>query len=196
MAYLYIHTCVDTGNVFYVGIGSNNNDQFNRAFSKKRRSKLWKNVTASLEYKVDILFKNISWGEACEKEKELIKFYGRKIDSSGVLLNVTLGGEGAYGFKHSKDHIKKLSETNKLGNNPNAKRCIHFETDKIFNSLKEACVELNLSYGQQTSAIRRKQSTAKFYFENDYFERPTKEDISKKLGILRIGNTNSKRKLN
>ena len=31
-----------------------------------------------------------------------------------------------------------------------------------------------------------------FYFDNKYFERPTKEEISKKLGLLRIGNQNWK----
>ena len=64
-----------------------------------------------------------------------------------------------------------------------------------FGSLKEGCDYFNLSYKTQTSALKRKYSTAQFYFENEYFERPTKQSISKKLGELRVGNQNWKGKL-
>ena len=36
MAYVYKHTRLDTNEIFYIGIGSDNS--FNRAFSKKKRN--------------------------------------------------------------------------------------------------------------------------------------------------------------
>ena len=50
---------------------------------------------------------NITWEEACQKEKELIEYYGRRDSGSGTLVNMTAGGEGIPGFKHSKESILK-----------------------------------------------------------------------------------------
>jgi len=58
-----------------------------------------------------------------------------------------------------------------------AKITISFETGKIYPSLKEACKQENLNYGAQQTAIKRRLTTAKFYFQNDFFEIKTKGDI-------------------
>jgi hypothetical protein len=135
MAILYIHRRNDNGVVFYVGIGSSEE----RAFSTKQRNKYWKSTVAKYGYVVEILYNNISWEEACKKEIELIKFYGRKDLEEGTLCNMTDGGDGVsnlnkesrkkisdkiklvkpsgfLGHKHSKETKQKLSEFRK-GNN-------------------------------------------------------------------------------
>ena len=46
-------------------------------------------------------------------EKLLIGFYGRKDLSEGCLINLTNGGEGISGCRHSEVTKKKISESNK-----------------------------------------------------------------------------------
>ena len=188
MAYVYKHTRLDTNEIFYIGIGSDNS--FNRAFSKKKRNNFWKNIISKTEYKVDIIYNNVSWKEACLIETQLIQQYGRRNLNTGILCNLTNGGDGVNGYKHNLERLNIISNNTKGKNNPRAKSCIHFDTSVKFNCLKDGCEYFNLKYGTQASAIRNKQSTAKFYFENEYFKRPTKEEISKKLGKLRTGINN------
>lgn len=105
MAYVYKHTTLDTNQVFYIGIGSDSN--YRRSKLKSDRNKLWERVVKKHGYKVDILFDNITWEEACQKEIELIAFYGRRDLNTGTLTNLTEGGEGILGFKHSEESIEK-----------------------------------------------------------------------------------------
>ena len=105
MAYVYSHTRSDTGKVFYIGIGSD--ELYKRAYSIKGRNTHWYNVIKKVDYKVDILHKDITWEEACKKEIELIKEFGRQKDG-GILVNLTEGGEG-FKSNHSqktKDQIR------------------------------------------------------------------------------------------
>jgi len=190
MAYVYKHMRLDNNEIFYVGIGSDNKGKFIRAHSKKGRSKFWKSITKNIKYEVQIVCNDITWEEACEKERELIKQYGRRDLNTGTLCNLTDGGDGINGYVHTKERLLKLSDETRGSNNPNAKPCIHFDTSMKFDCLKDGCKYFNLRYGTQTNAIKHKYSTAQFYFENEYFERPTREQISKKLGLLRIGNKN------
>lgn len=191
MAYVYMHTRLDTDEVFYIGISSDNNDStYKRAFSKKGRGKFWRDLTKNVLYKVDIILDGLTWNEACLKEIELIAKYGRRDLSLGTLVNLTKGGDGVNGYHHTEEHILKLKINATGSNNSNAKSCIHFNTNSIFKSLKEGCEHFDLNYKTQKNAILKKYSTAQFYFDNEYFERPTKEGISKKLSNIRVGEQN------
>lgn len=90
MALIYLHKRKIDGEVFYIGISKNKE----RAFSKKSRSLFWKRYTDKYEFFVEILSEKMSWDDACEAEKELICFYGRRDLELGNLLNLTDGGEG------------------------------------------------------------------------------------------------------
>lgn len=92
MAYVYEHIRLDTNEIFYIGIGNDLNYQ--RAYQKKSRNKHWKNIVNITNYSVNIIFDNLSWEDACFKEIELIKKYGRKDLNNGILVNMTDGGEG------------------------------------------------------------------------------------------------------
>ena len=74
MAYVYQHLRLDTNEVFYIGIGSDDEGKYIRAnnFCKTQRSKFWYRTFKKYGIKVEILFDNITWNEACEKEIELI----------------------------------------------------------------------------------------------------------------------------
>jgi hypothetical protein len=108
MAIVYRHVRLDTNKVFYVGIGEN----IKRAYikSKQHRNNFWINITNKCDYKVEILFENVTWEEACLKEKELIQLYGRVDLGLGTLVNLTDGGEGSVGMKHSIKTLNKMSE--------------------------------------------------------------------------------------
>jgi len=94
MAYVYSHTRLDNGKVFYIGIGSDK--KYSRAFFFKNRNHIWKSIYNKTPIKVDILFDNLSWEEACAKESELIKSIGRIDLKEGTLSNLTDGGEGLF----------------------------------------------------------------------------------------------------
>jgi hypothetical protein len=111
MAYLYRHIRLDKNEPFYIGIGSDT--EYKRANSNHNRTKYWKNIISKTEYRIDIVMDNLSWEEACEKEKEFIALYKRKCDG-GILCNLTLGGEGVYGLKHS-DQSKQLMSIQRKG---------------------------------------------------------------------------------
>lgn len=192
MAYVYSHIRNDNDEIFYIGIGSDNQGKYIRAFSKKRRSKFWKDITKNVSFRVEILKDNLSWKEACEEEMNLIAFHGRRCLNNGTLCNITNGGDGVNGYKHSIERKQIISHNSKGSNNGNAKSCIHFDTGMRFNSLKEGCDYFQLSYKKETCAVKGKYSTAKFYYESKPFTRPTKQEIGKKLGLLRIGNQNWK----
>jgi hypothetical protein len=104
---LYRHVRLDTNEVFYVGIGD-----IKRATVKNRRSKWWKRIITKTDYRVDILFDDLSWEEACEKEKEFIQLYGRKDLGLGTLVNMTDGGDGTIGRKMSEKTKDKIIKAN------------------------------------------------------------------------------------
>lgn len=112
MAYVYRHIRLDKNEPFYIGIGSDN--EYKRAYEKTRRNNYWINIS-KFGYEVDILIDNLTWEEACIKEKEFICLYGRTNLNQGTLCNLTDGGEGAFGriFKHSEESKKKMSEKRK-----------------------------------------------------------------------------------
>jgi hypothetical protein len=106
MAYLYRHIRLDKNEPFYIGIGSDKN--YLRAYNKKGRSFSWKDIAYKFKYEVEIILDNLTWEEACIKEIEFIKLYGRKDLNIGPLTNLTDGGEGQFGRKDSiETKIKK-----------------------------------------------------------------------------------------
>jgi hypothetical protein len=93
---LYQHIRLDTGEIFYIGIG-----QGKRPWSKQNRNTYWHNIVNKAGYRVEILEKRLSWYQACELEKMLIALHGRHDLGYGPLANMTDGGDGVLGLKHS-----------------------------------------------------------------------------------------------
>jgi hypothetical protein len=95
MAYVYRYIRLDTNQPFYIGIGCDNS--FSRAKQLDNRSKYFNNIISKTKYEVEILLYNLTWEDAKEKEKEFIKLYGRKDNGTGILCNMTDGGDGVLG---------------------------------------------------------------------------------------------------
>jgi hypothetical protein len=113
MPYVYRHIRLDTNQVFYIGIGSA--PYYKRAVSKRDRNIYWKRIVNKTDYKIEILFDEISIEEARIKEIEFISLYGRHNLGKGTLCNLTDGGEGNFGVIISEETRKKMSKA-QMGN--------------------------------------------------------------------------------
>lgn len=100
--YVYRHVRLDTGEVFYVGMGKKKlrgrsfKRLYSRAFFKKKRTIIWSNIQAKTDYIVEILFESNSLEEIRLKEIEFIKLYGRRDLNQGTLVNFCDGGGGSH----------------------------------------------------------------------------------------------------
>jgi hypothetical protein len=104
LAVVYRHIRLDNGFPFYIGIGQNKS----RAYSTKGRNKFWQRIVDKCGYEVEILFDNLDYEQAKLKEKEFIFLYGRANTCNGLLCNLTDGGDGALGYKHSSESLIKI----------------------------------------------------------------------------------------
>jgi len=114
MFYTYAHYKPDNS-VFYIGKG-----QRRRAWSNKNRNPHWRNVVAKHgEPKVEVLAQWATEQEAFEHEKFLIWCFR---DMGCSMANITDGGDGASGYKHTLETKKILSDHHKrLHNLPEQK---------------------------------------------------------------------------
>lgn len=107
LGYLYRHIRLDKNEPFYIGIGFSSNPDsysykgFYRAYTKKFRNEIWKRITNKTKYEIEILLENLSLNELKEKEIEFIKLYGRINNNTGILANITDGGQRTLGSKHN-----------------------------------------------------------------------------------------------
>ena len=100
--YVYLYLRED-GTPYYVGKGSGG-----RVYNTHRYVKCPKNKDL-----VVFAAQDISEEEAFQLEKTLIKQYGRKDNGTGILRNMTDGGEGNSGRVISAEHRQKVSEAQK-----------------------------------------------------------------------------------
>lgn len=104
---VYIHRNPQTYEIFYVGIGSTTERAYR--FQSGKRNKYWIDYIRKYGFPiVEIIHQDLTKEEAARIEIELIAKYGKRIDGTGTLLNLSSGGEsGAYGVKQSRNHIEK-----------------------------------------------------------------------------------------
>jgi len=159
MAYVYRHIRLDKNQPFYIGIG--NDDTYERAYSKYNRNKYWNNIVSKCGYRVDILVDDIEYDFAIQREIEFISMYGRADIKTGILCNLTDGGEGHNGIVRSKETLLKFSNA-KLGNkNAKSRLVVNTETGIIYDSIKEAATSMSLSFHSLYKKMRgdRKNNT-------------------------------------
>jgi len=110
--YVYEWYFIDTQEVFHVGKGKNK-----RAWERKyKRNKYFTSIVEKYKDKVDVRIykKELTDDEACDCERERIKYY-KSIGQAKT--NFHEGGRGGYtGMYDSKERSKKLSEAMKQRN--------------------------------------------------------------------------------
>lgn len=110
MPVVYQHLNPKTKEVFYIGIGLHERRAY--SFYKCQRSDFWaKYVSKHGEPIVEIISRPDTYEEAKELEIALIKKYGKRANGTGVLVNLSDGGDGSPGVKPSKETIEKRSAT-------------------------------------------------------------------------------------
>jgi len=99
MYYVYEYLRED-GTPYYIGKGKGY-----RAWSKNR------SVPCPPKERINIIEDKLSESEALDLEKQLIKKYGRKDNKTGILRNMTDGGDGMSGWVPSDETKQKISES-------------------------------------------------------------------------------------
>lgn len=101
--------CREDGTFYYIGKGTPR-----RPYSKRQ-----KGIKPPVDRdRILILHSNLDEDTAFEYERKLILFYGRKDKGTGLLRNMTDGGDGVSGWMPSEEWRKKKSESMKGENNP------------------------------------------------------------------------------
>ena len=99
--YTYAYLRED-GTPYYIGKGKKDR------WSQKERH----NVKVPPKNRISFLKMNLTEEEAFKHEKYMIAVFGRKDLGTGILRNMTNGGEGCSGYKHSDEAKIKISEAN------------------------------------------------------------------------------------
>lgn len=172
MAYLYRHIRLDKNEPFYIGIGSDsskNEGKYTRSKTKSERNKIWYNIVSKTKYKIEIMLDDLSWEDACEKEKFFISFYGRKDLGKGPLCNLTDGGEGCYGYVRSKE-MNEAALSYKII--PVHQYDLEGNYIRSWNSLTEVHKNLGIDIGHLSSILKGKNHIAKNYmFRYEKFDK-------------------------
>jgi hypothetical protein len=107
-AFVYCHARLDTDAVFYVGKGTKR-----RVNERRGRSAYWNNIVNKAGgFRSIVLAENLEETAALDLERDLIQ----KMRLCGYrLCNITDGGEGVSGYKHSPE-LKNYLQQKSIGN--------------------------------------------------------------------------------
>lgn len=133
--YVYLHYTKDTNKLFYVGIGTHDLAKYHSKYTRAMacaacsRNYLWRRCYLKHGRKVEIYKDNLTEKEAKELEIYIIEKHGRIIDNSGILCNISAGGEGRF-----KD-------------NSNNKRIYVYNLQGVLINSFESCKAASIYYG-------------------------------------------------
>lgn len=122
--YLYRWIRVDKNQPFYIGIGTvplkaiNSPEltfRYCRAFSNYNRTEYFLSIKKKSECFVEIMIETDDYEFIKQKEMEFIKLYGRKDKKTGILSNMSDGGDGNKGTVVS-DKTRQLMSQAQKGN--------------------------------------------------------------------------------
>lgn len=119
--YTYAHILEDDQYPFYIGLGTNPKKgvKYYRARTKSGRNKYWRNLTKNKNYIVIICSESNDYEQIKIHEIDTIATLGKRVDNEeGYLVNISDGGEGCKGYRHTEEHRRWLVEHWSGKNNP------------------------------------------------------------------------------
>lgn len=173
MAIVYLHKNKFNDEVFYVGIGLNQG----RAFVRRGRNALWKNIVSKYGYDIEITHKDVCWEEACVIEKYLISFYGRRDLGKGTLCNMTDGGQ-IEPTEFQRQSMKKDCLKKEIGLASKSRWRDKAMREKIIASMiGRPCTE----------ETRKKMSESRSGEKNHFFGKKLSKEHREKLRLSHLG---------
>ena len=160
MFYTYAHYTPE-GRPFYIGKG-----QRKRAYNLNHRNGKWKNIVVKYGTPmVEILARWNTEADALEHEKFLIACFK---DMGYDLANLTIGGEGTSGYKHTFEQIEKNRQA-KIGSTPWNKGIPSGlkHTDEFKEKIRRVHTGSKWNIGRPTSA-KQKQIASQISKGNKY----------------------------
>jgi hypothetical protein len=172
--YVYGHFIPNDDKPFYIGKGiQEGRSKRNRAWAKDNRNKWWHNIVNKYGYDVKILHSNLTNEEAINKEKELIAQYGRKDIETGILVNMTDGGDGQLNNNVSEITRQKLSMSlTRYYSNPEIKAKLSEKRKMALSSedVKNKCREAAIRGWEQRRKLNKTQSNAEVPNDGTHLE--------------------------
>ena len=130
MYYVYVHRRASDNSVFYVGKGKGC-----RAWQSSGRSNFWVKTKLKHGIVIELVLQGLSEDQAFFNEIQFIKWFGRRNNFTGCLVNLTDGGEGCSGAVASdKSKLATSLRSSGLGNikaDQNVYRFVNIHTGVI-----------------------------------------------------------------
>tara|TARA_R110000868_G_scaffold69210_2_gene204030 strand:- start:316 stop:930 length:615 start_codon:yes stop_codon:yes gene_type:complete len=156
MFYIYQHIRLDTNQIFYIGISHYNKYfKYKRAAQKDKRNSIWKNIVSKTNFIYEIILESENINIIKSKEIELIAYYGKIKYKTGCLANITDGGEGTFGYIHTKE--------NRLKHSQNMKGRKHSEETKLKMKTAQLGKIVSVEVGKKISKSKKGKITGKLH---------------------------------
>ena len=168
---------------YYIGKGTGR-----RAFYKKRRCPPPRDKN-----RIVFLFENLNEDEAFEWEEFFIKAYGRQDNGTGILRNLTDGGEGMSGCSPYNKGISELNGMYGKEHKPETKQILSKQKEKYefevlviktgnvikFRNLNKFCRDMGLSKTGLANTLKGKSRLGKTYTQHKGYKLISKKEIEK-----------------
>ena len=153
--YTYAYLRED-GTPYYIGKGSGN-----RAFLQLNHK-----IKTPDKSRIILLKNNLTEEEANKHEVYMINVYGRKDNKTGILRNLTNGGEGVSGLKHTEETKKKMKRPKSEDHKKKLRDSIKSKWNNgEYNREEYRMRELGKKQSEET--IRKKIEGMKKYYEKN-----------------------------
>jgi hypothetical protein len=179
--YVYQYLRED-GTPYYIGKGKGN-----RAWDKNH------NINLPLDSdRIVVLQNGLTEQEAFELEINLIAKYGRKENGTGILRNLTDGGDGPSGVKRSKEFIDRVIEfhTGRKRSEETKKRVSQKLKGRIISEETKQKMSLAHKGKQKSEETKKRMSAARTGEKHHFFGKQLSEEIKRKISASLIGNNN------